>query len=269
MTAQEILSAAAIFKKISEWQYVVSKERFGRVAMTKFGIAEKDIDMLYGLFGTARSNIVYVNSEYDRYHITENMPLAIQIAEETYNIYHNNLSIPGIPSDRYYERDKRRYYVSDTSVQPAKHFSVDVNLRERAEIISFAELLQRDGIEVREVTHVLGQLEHKRNSKEDKMDYYEGDVVFVFGNPTDSMWRSWYREEESGVFIATDHGWAKLLYTPGRGYVNKKHEVEFESEERWNEHKIQGIADGKEWRYVGNIHDDISILVDKGDEESE
>lgn len=266
MTAQDIFSVAETLKKISDWQYVVTKERFSRVAMTKFGISDDSkTDYLFGLFGSARGNFVYINSAYDRYHITENMPLALQIAEETYNIYSHNHSVPGIPSDGYYNKDIRRYFVREQS----KRYSVDVNLKEKSSIVTFANLLQREGIEIDGVTHVLGKLERRKDGKTEETNYFEGDIVFVCGNPTDSMWRSWYRHRESGVFLATDKGWGKLLYTPGRGYVNGKREVEFESDDRWNEHMIQGLSDGKEWRYVGNIHDDIAVLLDKEAVENE
>ncbi len=265
MTKEDIISAAATFKQISLWQNAVSRERFCKIAATKFGIVERDADTLYCLFSTARQSMNMINSEYDRDNVTANLPLALIIAEEAYNIYHNNRSVPGLPVNAYYKRDKRRYFIADTSDKDnIKRFAVEVNLLEKADIVAFAELLQREGVEVKGVTHILGQLEHKGKADNEHTDYYEGDIVFVFGNPADSLWRSWYKRKDGGVFLATDKGWRKLLYTPGRGYVDRKGYVEFESEDCWNEYMIEGLADAKDWRYVGNIHDDLSVLVDKG-----
>ena len=269
MTKQEFFSAVAVIQQIGKWQNVVSKERFYKVAEAKFSISERNADLLYCLFSTANKHIAWVNTQYDQKNVTANLALALTIAEEAYRVYHNNDSVPCIPIEEY-GRDMRRYFVKDASdKENVKRYSVDVNLHEKADIVAFAELLQREGVEIRSVTHNLGNLERNERGEKKKICYYEGDIVFVFGDPSDSLWYSWYKRKDAGVFIATDDGWRKLLYTPGRGYVNKDLEIEYESEDCYSNYMIQGIADAKNWRTVGNIHDDISILVDKGDEESE
>lgn len=264
MNKQELFLAIDIFRQIDKWQHSVTKERFSKVALASFGVDIQDADMLYGLFCSARNNLCYVNSVYDKKNVTENTVLALNIAEETYRIYANNASVPGISSNYGYEKDKRRYFVKETIGQEVKRYAIDVNLKEKSDIVAFATLLQRECIMVTGVTHVLDRLSRFNKKGESQyFDYYEGDIVFVFGNPTDSMWHSWYRSKDSGVYLATDKGWRKLMYTPGRGYITKDDEVDYENEDHYSDYMICENNGRKDWRYVGNIHDDISVLVDK------
>lgn len=263
MNKQDFLSAVAVLQQIGKWQNTVSQERFYRVAEAKFGISERDADLLYNLFSTARKHFAYVNTEYDKKNMSANLQLALTIAEEAYRIYHNNGSVPCIPISQY-GKDLRRYFVAETQEQgEVKRYAVDVNLHEKASIVLFAELLQRDCIEIKGVTHNLGELKRKERGEEVRTCYYEGDIAFVFGDPSDHFFDCWYRRKDAGVFLATDNGWRKLLYTTGRGYVNKKYEIEYDGDTNYNEHMIQGIADAKDWRIVGNIHDNMDVLVDK------
>lgn len=267
MTKGEFLSAAEVLQQIGKWQYTVSQERFYKTAEAKFGISERDADLLYNLFSTARKHFAYVNTEYDKKNMSANLQLALTIAEEAYRIYHNNCKLHCIPTS-HFDKDLRRYYIVDSSDKDnEKRYSVDVNLCQKADVILFAELLQREGIDTRNVTHYLGELKRKENGDEVKVAYYEGDIAFVFGDPSDHFFDCWYRRKDAGVFLATDKGWRKLLYTPGRGYVNKKYEIEFDGDTTYNEHMIQGIADAKDWRIVGNIHDNMNVLVDKEEDE--
>ena len=266
MNKQEFLSAATVLQQIGKWQNIVSQERFYKVAETKFGISERDADLLYNLFSTARKHFVYVNTEYDKKNLSNNLLLALTIAEEAYRIYHNNSSVPCIPISPY-GKDLRRYFIVDSSDKDlVKRYAVDVNLHNKTDIVMFAELLQREGVEIKSVTHNLGELKRKERGEEVRTCYFEGDIAFVFGDPSDHFFDCWYRRKDAGVFLATDKGWRKLLYTPGRGYINKKREVEYDGDTTYNEHMIQGIADAKDWRIVGNIHDDMAILVDKVEE---
>lgn len=270
MNAQNLFDAVSVFQKIKHWQYVVSRERFIRVAVAKHSISERDADVLFGLFSKAIDLVGYINTDYDRQHsnYAEKFPLAMQIAEEAYEIYYHNKSVPAIPTDIYRERDDRRYFMLDTSVKPAKRLTLDVNLKEAAQIVTLAEMLKREGIEIRDVSYSKDTLERHKDGKVEKTVCYEGDIVFVFCDPTDSMWYSYYKSEKgAGVYVLTSKGWAKLLYTPGRGYVNGKRELDFDGEVRYSNHAIQGICDAQDWRYVGNIHDDISVLIDKEDDQ--
>ena len=267
MTKGEFLSAAEVLQQIGKWQYTVSQERFYKTAEAKFGISERDADLLYNLFSTARKHFAYVNTEYDKKNMTANLQLALTIAEEAYSIYHNNSSVPCIPISPY-DKDLRKYFVAETQEQgEVKRYAVDVNLHDKASIVLFAELLQRDCIEIKGVTHNLGELERKERGEEVRVAYYEGDIAFVFGDPSDHFFDCWYRRKDAGVFLATDKGWRKLLYTPGRGYINKKREIEYDGDTCYNEHMIQGIASAKDWRIVGNIHDNMNVLVDKEEDE--
>ena len=206
MNKQDFLSAVAVLQQIGKWQNTVSQERFYRVAEAKFGISERDADLLYNLFSTARKHFAYVNTEYDKKNMSANLQLALTIAEEAYRIYHNNGSVPCIPISQY-GKDLRRYFVAETQEQgEVKRYAVDVNLHEKASIVLFAELLQRDCIEIKGVTHNLGELKRNERGEEVRTCYYEGDIAFVFGDPSDRFFDCWYRRKDAGVFIATETG---------------------------------------------------------------
>ena len=266
MKTQEIYDAAALFQRISHMQYYVTKERFCTIALAKHGIKdEEEAQELYNLFSSARRVMLYLNTEHDRKKFTERFPLAIQIAEETYDVYYRQSTMPCIPTDKWGNKDIRRYYVIDTA-NGNEPITFDADFSQKTDVIAFAELLKREGVKVKGVTHILGKLERRvSGTKCEETNYFEGDIIFVFGDPADSMWQSYYRRKEEGVYLATDHGFRKLLYTPGRGYIDSKGKVEFENDKDFfNEHMIQGLCAARDWRIVGNIHQDIRVLADKG-----
>lgn len=265
MNTQQIFDAAAVYNKISQMQYYVTKERYCTVALAKHGITdEEEAQELYNLFSSARKVMLFINTEHDRKKFTERFPLAIQIAEETYEIYYRQSSMPCIPTDKWANKDIRRYYVIDTA-NGNEPITFDADFSQKVDVIAFAELLKREGIEIKGVSHVLGKLEHQHDgSKGDALNYFEGDIIFVHGDPTDSMWQSYYHRKEEGVYLATDRGFRKLLYTPGRGYVDSRGKVEFENDKDfYDEHIIQGLCRARDFLVVGNIHKNISVLVDK------
>ncbi len=267
MKTQDLHTAAEVFQQLGEMQYVVTLERFATVALAKHKIEREAAQRLFNIFSNARRIFGVINTEYDRKNFTDRLPLAIEIAEETYLMYNRESSLPKIAPKNWYSKDARRYFLNDTS-DGNKRIVFDVDMSMKPEIIAFAELLKREEIEVVSVTHMLGKLQRSNNSKIEETNYYDGDIVFVFGDPTDTYWRSYYHSNDEGVYLATDRGFRKLLYTPGRGYIDNKGNVQFEDEENfYNEHIIQGLCDSRDWRIVGNIHDNMNVLVDKEEDE--
>ena len=100
-----------------------------------------------------------------------------------------------------------------------------------------------------------------RNSRE-KFHYYEGDIYLLYGNPTDRVFYDWTRAKDSGVYVATNKGWRKLLYTPTRGYVERDGDLSFVDDEHfYSDYMLE--ESGKGFLYVGNIHDDMSVLCER------
>jgi biotin-[acetyl-CoA-carboxylase] ligase BirA-like protein len=170
---------------------------------------------------------------------------------------------------RYYNKDRRRYFYR---TKDGLDGHADFSLTQRSDIISLARFVERTDIEITGVTHHIDQLdtdETDSNRNRIRVDYYEGDIYFLFGDPTDHVFYDWYSHgDHAGVYVATDEGWRKLLYTPGRGYVGKDGELEFvDNEHFYSNYKLE--ASGKKFQYVGNVHHSLSVLVERRKKEKE
>ena len=272
ITYEELRQAAKVFHRIDKIRDYVSKERFAMVAKTRFGIDdERKIDVMYGLMNLTRRLVYYIANEDNEEVRKETrwpeymdlMPKAIEIAESTYELIHHDWGyddVPCVEHDEYRMYDKRRYYYTEDGTER----TVDVSLHSRSDILLLSELLQRDGVKIVGVAEHLGYLEGemKGNSKE-KFQYFEGDIYFLYGDIGDRIFYSWYdRGDEAGVYVATKKGWRKLLYTAGRGYVDKHGVVEYEDDEHfYSNYKLE--QSGMKFQYIGNIHCDDRVLREK------
>ena len=272
MTYEELKQAAAVISHAKEMKYYVSKERFALAALTQFGIDdEKSVDIMYGFFCRI-PDIVRRIAEGEK--LTEKyLPKAIEIAEAAYSLRGGdgyNSTVPGIDDERrYYNKDRRRYFYRTKDGQDGH---ADFSLKQRSDIISLARFVERTDIEITGVAHHIDQLdtdEMDGNRNRIRVDYYEGDIYFLFGDPTDRVFYDWYSHgDHAGVYVATDKGWRKLLYTPGRGYVGKDGELEFVDDEHfYSNHMLE--ASGKKFQYVGNIHHSLSVLVERRKKQKE
>lgn len=254
MNYSEIKSAVNLFFSIQKWAEYVSKERFDLAAKVKFDLDdEKVLDRLYGLFNQACRALSLFASET----LQEDLEMAVMIAEAAYVEHASSKTMPSPPRlDGYsYKKDCRKYFYTVAGTD--KMQEVVINLRDAQNITLLSELLQRPDVKLRSCAEHLGELDIRGQDK--KVPYYEGDVVFVYGDPTDRVFYDWYRTD-AGVYLATSEGWRKLQYVRGRGYVDKNGEPEFENENRYSEHKISDF--GRHCRIVGNIHKELSVLVE-------
>lgn len=269
ITYEELRQAAKVFYRIDKIRNYVSKERFAMVAKTRFAIDdERKIDTMYGLMNLTRRLVYYIANE-DNDEVRKEtrwpeymnlMPKTIEIALSAYNLTKQDWGfddIPVIEYDEYRKNDSRRYFYSEDD----EYKTLDVNLHSKADILLLSELVQRNDVKMIGVAEHLGYLEGdvKGNSRE-KFQYYEGDIYFLYGDVADRMFYSWYsRGDEAGVYIATQKGWRKLLYTSGRGYVDKRGVVEYEDDDRfYSNYKLE--QSGMKFQYVGNIHCDSRVL---------
>ena len=278
MTYEELKQAAKVFHRIDKIRSYVSKERFAMVASTRFGIDdERTVDVMYGLMNLTQRLVYYIANEDNEEARKETrwpeymklMPKAIEIAESAYSLKPKEWggnSVPNIERDGYRQEDKRRYFYTDDG----KDKTLDISLNSRADIVLLSELLQRDGVSVEGVAEHLGYLqgEMKGNSRE-QFDYFEGDIYFLHGDVGDRIFYNYYDcGDESGVYVATKDGWRKLLYTPGRGYIDKKGEIEYEDDKHfYSDYKME--QSGMKFRYIGNIYHNMSVLREKKTEKKE
>lgn len=272
MTKEELTQAAKVFHRIAKIKNYVSKERFAMVANTRFGIDdERQLDFMYGLLNMTPQLITYIAIADDEAaqqttripDYVKLIPKAIEIAESAYELRPTDWDADHVPSveyDRYRKSDKRRYFY----IEGKQTKTIEISLHSREDIILLSELLQREGVYLKGVAEHLGYLEGDRNgNSRDKFNYFDGDIYFLHPNPTDHLFYNWYsRGDEAGVYVATDEGWRKLLYTPGRGYINKQGEIEYEDDDHhYSDYKLE--QSGMRFHYVGNIHYDMSVLREK------
>lgn len=271
MDYENLKEAARVFNRINTVRNYVSKERFDKVAKIKFGIDdERKLDAMYGLLNLTQQLVYYIANDSEEFRETnrcpeymELIPKAIEIAECAYEMMsnsHNSTIVPSFEFNQYRREDKRRYFYTDKGESKV----LDISLDSRTDIVLLGDVLQNENIKLIGVAEHLGYLEGERrsNNTREKFQYFEGDIYFLYRNPTDRVFYDWFSNgDDTGVYIATEKGWRKLLYTPGRGYIDRDEDVEYiDDEHYYSDYKLE--ASGKKFHYVGNIHHDISVLVD-------
>lgn len=254
MDHTQIQDAVGVLSKIVETSRYVSKERFDLAAKVKFDIDDpKRLDRLYGLYNKACQAIHL----FEREELKQELFLAVDIALAAYpgpTAFYKY--VPALAGYGDNSKDLRKYfYVTEGD----NLHEAEVNLRDAASIHLLSELLDREDVELRGVVPYLGEL--KRNDNDKRVPYFEGDIVFLYGDPGDRVFYDYYRTD-AGVYIATDEGWRKLQYVRGRGYLGKDGEPEYENDNHYTDYKIEDH--GRGFRFVGNIHKDSGVLVDRG-----
>ena len=253
-----ILNATSVLSRIVETSHYVSKERFDLAAKVRFNLDdEKRLDRLYGLYNKACQAIHL----FDREDLQQDLFLAVDIAMAAWpgkTVFYKHVPGLGNKSDSFV--DKRKYFYSiegEAAVREA-----EINLRDAVSLHLLSELLERKDVELQSVVAYLGEL--NRSGEEKRYQYYDGDIVFLYGDPEDRVFYDWYRTD-AGVYLATDEGWRKLQYVRGRGYLNKEGEPEYENDNHYTDYKIEDL--GLNFRFVGNIYKDPAVLIDQEEDE--
>lgn len=272
MDYNELKQAAKVFFRIRLIRGYVSRERFDIVAKTQFGINdERRLDVMYGLLNMTDRLIYYIANEDNEKARKETrwpeyiklIPQAIDIAETAFALKDPDDysgSLPVVEYTRYRQQDMRRYFYQEHENDAV----IDVDLRSKDGIKNFGNLLQREGVKIKGVARHLGYLEGIMNANHcrEKFQYFDGDIYFLFADPTDRVFYDWFSHgNDAGVYMATDKGWRKLLYTPGRGYIDNKNNVQFVDERNFSDYMLE--KSGMGFRYVGNIYQDYSVLREK------
>lgn len=256
MDHTQIQDAVGVLSKIVEASCYVSKERFDLAAKVKYNIDDPQrLDRLYGLYNKACQTIRL----FEREELKQELFLAVDIALAAYpgpTAFYKH--VPALAGYGDNSKDLRKYfYVTEGDIV----HEAEVNLRDATSIHLLSELLDREDVQLWDVVPYLGEL--KRNDKDKRVPYFEGDIVFLYGDPGDRFFYDYYRTD-AGVYIATDEGWRKLQYVPHRGYLGKDGEPEYENDNHYTDHEIED--NGRGFRFVGNIHKHPGVLVDRGEE---
>lgn len=269
MNYEDIKHAASVLSEVSRWRDYVTKERFCLIAKARFGIEDGELcDVMYGLMQMPLPRLIaYMSIEHNGVDGGYRMPRgwkhmakAMEIMQSAYTLrprdyYDDTNEVPAIDEDHGgYRYDRRRYFYTRGGDNAQMHYA-DIDLSDRASIALLAELLAEDGVAIKGVAHYIdtfdGQLES--NAKRERFDYYNGDCYLLFGNPADHVFYDYFsRGDDAGVYMATDNGWRKLLYTPGRGYLDKNGEPQFVDDDHFYSNYMLE-ASGKGFRYVGNF----------------
>ena len=81
------------------------------------------------------------------------------------------------------------------------------------------------------------------------------------------MFHDYYsRGGDAGLYMATDKGWRKLLYTPGRGYLDKDGQPQYVDDDHFYSNYMLE-ASGKAFRYVGNLIAQPDVLRENSNKE--
>lgn len=271
MTFEELKSAAKVFHRINEIRTYVTRDRFDMVAKTRFGIEDKYfLDVMYGMLNMTLRLVGYI-AEYDDEETRKSnwypksikyLPQAIEIAEAAFILKTDDWEksiIPAVEYDIYRKKDVRRYFYKEGGV---KHI-LDVCLSSRSDIMLLSELLNKEDVTLHGVAEHIGFLEGEmKGNHREKFQYFDGDIYLLYANPAARIFYDFSCCGDAGVYVATNRGWRKLLYTPTRGYVTKAGELDFIDDKTfYSNHMLEGS--GKGFLYVGNIHDDCSVLMEK------
>lgn len=272
ITFDNLKQAAGVFQRINELRGYVTRERFDLAAKTCYGISdETTLDVMYGMLQMTPRLVYYIANFDDEskgrsdIKYLELLPKTIEIAEAAYSLKADDWEaerVPHIEKEGYRREDMRRYFYKENG---ARHH-LDVCLSERSGIMLLSELLGRGGVKLTGVAEHLGYLEGKmkRNARE-KFQYFDGDIYFLYCNPTDRIFYDYLHSDAAGVYIATSKGWRKLFYTPTRGYMTKDGRLDFADDKHfYSDYMLE--ASGKGFLYVGNINDDCSVLREKGEQ---
>lgn len=264
-----VKQAARVFDRINKIRSCITRDRFAEVAKTCFKLTdEHQQDMLYGLLNITPKQIHYL-AMFDDLDARkslwfpkslERLPEAIEIAERAYGFYKKSeeVRLPYLEHGDCDRKDIRRYFYRDYA---GKH-AIDIDLARPEHIFMLSQLLE-SGVKMNGLAEHLGCLEGElKGIGREKFQYFEGDIYFLYANPTDGMYYSYVNAKDAGVYVATRKGWRKLMYTPTRGYLTRDGELDFVDDKHfYSDHMLEGS--GKGFLYVGNIHDDCSVLKEK------
>lgn len=237
--------------ELSLWNGYVTKERFLGYAQAKYGYDKDRAEVYFDVW----SRIIRL----DHWHLqkVEDLLLyrAIDIARGAYEAVCKGGHISVIANEPRTPK-WRIYYRTEEGGEIRQ---MDINLREKEDVIKYAMLLQQEGVEIENrvdfYEHV--SVRHERNERNGtKVAIYDGDIIFCSDTGRFSF------ADNSGCYVCMNGCYKRLVYTPGRGYI-RRGELDIEQDKddrdcRYNDYVFNSYD--REFKVVGNIFIDRSIL---------
>lgn len=276
----KILEAASYYKALSEHRSIaenVSPDSFNLVAHSLFGLTVKEAQSLYDDFRRISVGAwPWANKGEDN--TVEIISKAFPILEKTMSLtpsdpYRTIDSYMG--QDRFDDRNRIGIYFSRNGGTPEL---IELKLNSPQHLALVSEMEQADDIAIVCIVpwvDSISSLDQCRNALENgqhRFHVYDGDIFLV---STDINRSYWSKPEENGVYVCQWGAYRRVLYTQGRGYLTRDHEANVADDGDKNSKDV--IQYGKQrfsqylltmdhdWKRIGNIHADISLLQEKKD----
>lgn len=236
-------------REIREWNGYVTKERFLGYAQAKYGYDKDCAEKFYHVW----NHIIQLN--FWRLEKVDDPVLyrAIDIARGAYEAVCKGGHISVIANEPRTPK-WRIYYRTEEGGQILQ---MDLNLREKEDVIKYSLLLQQEGVEIVNRVDYYESLDVLYRDKNGvKVAIYDGDIIFCSDTGRFSF------ADNSGCYVCMDGCYKRIVYTPGRGYI-RRGELDIEQDKndkdcRYNDYVFNSYD--REFKVVGNIFIDRSIL---------
>ena len=245
-------------KEIRNWSFCVNKERFMGYAKAMYPtLGDREIESVWRIWENVSAfNLYQLKDKSEALILT-----AMKIAHTVYDSVHKGAHVHWSN----YTPKTNQWRVYYRYGEDGKVMQIDVDLREKEDVLKYASLLQQEEVGI---LHRLDFYEKVTVScassglKDKKISIYDGDIIFCSDEDR------WSVSENSGAYLCIDGAYKRLMYTPGRGYICRG-EPDYEqnkdgSDCRYNNYAFNAY-DRRFW-VVGNIYTDNSVLIEKKEE---
>ncbi len=266
MKAKEFLSSLFYLKGLSNSLRV---DRFKYVCAAE-GISErKAMDMFHHLMILIKGDIPYVeNKKPTPEYIESLLDMASRASAEYAHGMHLKADLSNFGFKHWGDEFGYALYIFTKDGEEKKAEEMDIASPDTYISVS---LMLKGGWKIKGVIRQCDMIYDTRGcldlTKEQRLTnkslrVYDGDVFEVI--PSDSILSS---PANCGMYLCNNGAYRKLLYVPGKGYVNHGEvivdgdtlEIEIDQKGLFNSHKITWGG----FRKVGNIHVDMGCLIEK------
>ena len=214
-------------------------DRFVHYFTLRFGYTEKEAKSAYRLFAEFPKHIYGTDEMQEQ--IDKIIPLAINLVDELHKNWNSNNRFENLSYD---EKELRKLIYSENDEVK----EVILNLHDANDIVTYAEMIKR---EVKQISLLRYCCDMPLKNSKEYLQIFEGD----FFDTNDMFWGI-----KSNIYVADkDVTFKKLLYIKGKGYLNKKGNLNFDDGE-FSKH-VLSLSD---WSKIGNTTTDLIKLTDDG-----
>lgn len=236
-------------REIREWNGYVTKERFLGYAQAKYGYDKDRAENFFDVY------MRITRLDHWRLAKVEDLVLyrAIDIARGAYEAVCKGGHISVIAN----EPRTPKWRIFYRTEEDGQILQMDLNLREKEDVIKYSLLLQQEGVEIVNRVDYYESVDVRCKDKNGvKIAIYDGDIIFCSDTGRFSF------ADNSGCYVCMNGCYKRLVYTPGRGYI-RRGELDIEQDKndkdcRYNDYVFNSYD--REFKVVGNIFIDRSIL---------